>query len=145
LKRLADYTIIQYFKLISNEKILLIQSLNIITFRNTLIAIIVTQKQKSKPKIFKRVGKQKTCKMKTYNKKQTEGLKIKTFTATGKNGSIQVKAYLKDNAVERIQEWDNTITEDQVTIYKGISSSHQTSVDEIVQLSQFEFAIKTKD
>lgn len=83
--------------------------------------------------------------MKTYNKKQTEGLKIKTFTATGKNGSIQVKAYLKDNAVERIQEWDNTITEDQVTIYKGISSSHQTSVDEIVQLSQFEFAIKTKD
>ena len=83
--------------------------------------------------------------MKTYNKKQIEGLKIKTFTATGKNGSIQVKAYLKDNAVKEIQKWDNSITEEQITLFRGVPSSHQTSVDKIVQVSQFEFAIKVKE
>ena len=82
--------------------------------------------------------------MKTYNNEEAKRIHTKTWTATGKNGSIQIKAILKENAVNRIKDWDSSITENDVTLFNGMSSGHQVSVDEIVEIGIDLFQIKVK-
>lgn len=79
--------------------------------------------------------------MKTYTQKEKSQMRLKTWSVTTADGGIQVKAYLKSNAVERLQKIDPAITADAVTLYRGIPSSHQGSCDSFVEVAPGKFRL----
>ena len=70
--------------------------------------------------------------MKKYSESQVKKLKPKVFSALAIKGGIQVKAYLKENAFSRIQEFDNLVQECDVRLSQSINS-HQSPCDQIVE------------
>lgn len=81
--------------------------------------------------------------MKTYTKKQVQMLKPSVFSAYSekKRASIQVKAYLKENAISALQNIDSDILAESVK-KTSVINSHQSPVDRIVDADIFEGTFK---
>lgn len=71
--------------------------------------------------------------MKTYTKAESKKLQTKVFSAMTSKGSIQVKAYLKENALTRLQKVDSNISLEDISVV-NTHNSHQASVDKIVEV-----------
>lgn len=69
--------------------------------------------------------------MSTYTEKQVKFLQPKVFAIDTENGQIQIKAYLKENAVKEFQKQEPSTSEKDVKEVRAFNS-HQSSVDEIV-------------
>lgn len=72
----------------------------------------------------------------TYTKAQVKNLQTKVFAAMTAKGAVQVKAYLKENAITKLQEIDPNIKPSDVSQTKAFNS-HQAPVDRIVEVDAY--------
>jgi len=81
--------------------------------------------------------------MKTYTKKQAELLRPSIYSAYSEycRAYVQVKAYLKENAIASLQKTDPNIKESDVK-KTGFVNSHQSPVDRIVDEDVFKGTFK---
>lgn len=81
--------------------------------------------------------------MKTYSKKQAQLLKTAIYSAYSekKRASIQVKAYLKENAITALQNIDSHILPETVKKTSFVNS-HVSSVDRIVDADVYNETFK---
>jgi hypothetical protein len=81
--------------------------------------------------------------MKNYTKAEIKKLQTRVFSAMTSKGSVQIKAYLKENALIRLKAVDSNISLEDISVVNA-HNSHQASVDKIVEIDPYNelFAIE---
>lgn len=77
----------------------------------------------------------------TYSKRQLQRFKPKVFCTVIDETPVYVKAYLKENAVRRLQEINPNVNHRRVHWAHGMNS-HQATVDELIEVAENRWQIK---